>query len=120
MFHDSLFRNPLDQPTPIFNDVHLVISSGNKEKGSCISTVEEQSVEDISYISSLCQVDDLSFLADLQSSNLDNLSNDSEPRMQVDTLNNHHHNILFSINTYGREHISISSDIFSFSEGLDL
>jgi len=35
-------------------------------------------------------------------------------------LDNHHHGISLSINTYGGEYPSISDDIFSSSQGLDL
>lgn len=107
MFHDSLFRNLLDQPTPIFNDVQPIISSNSQGQGSCISHVEGQSVRDMFHLSPLFQNVDLILSSNHESSNLDNLSNDFEPQIQVETFVNHHHEIPVSINTYGGEYLSI-------------
>lgn len=61
--HDSLFHDPLDQSTSNSLGFQRVVSSSNREQGSFISCVEEKSVEDMSYLSSLFQDDNLTFLA---------------------------------------------------------
>lgn len=47
------------------------------------------------------------------------MSNNTKPHIQVDNLDNHHHDIPVSTNTYGGEYPSILGDIFSSFEGLD-
>jgi len=74
----------------------------------------------MSNFSSLFQDENLSFLAYLQYFNLDIPSNDSEPHIQVENLDNHHRDILIYINTYGGEYKSILDGVFSSSKGLDL
>lgn len=62
--HDSLFHDTLYPPTSTLNDIQPIVSCGNQEQGSCISRIEEQSVGDMSYLFSLFQDDNISFLVD--------------------------------------------------------
>jgi len=74
----------------------------------------------VSYLSPLFQDDNISYPTNLQSFNLHNLSNDSKPDIQVETLDIHHCDTPVSINTYGGECPIILDGIFSSSRGLDL
>lgn len=73
MFHDSLFRNLIDQLTSTHNDVPPIVSSGNQEWSGIISHVEEKSVEYVSYLSSLSQDDNLVYMVNLQPFNIGTL-----------------------------------------------
>lgn len=120
MFHDYLLCNLLNQPTSTSHDVQPVVLSGNQEQGSCISHVEEKHVQDMYYISSLFQDDNISFLANLWSYNHDNMSNKAKPHIQVETLHNLHHDIHVSINTFCGEYTSTLDDIWYYLEDMDL
>lgn len=120
IFPSSLFLCLLDQPTSTLNDVQLAVSSSNQEQGSCILHVEEQSVGDMSYLSSLFQDDNFASLDDHRSYSLENLSNYLKPCIQVETLGNHHLDIHVSIDTYGDQYPSTLDDTFASPQELDL
>jgi len=117
---DSSFLSPLDQRTLTLNYVQHVFTRNDQEQGSFISHVEGKSVEYMSYLSSLFQYDNLSFLVYHRSRNIDNLSNDSKPFIEVENLENHHIEIHVSTNTCGDECPRKLDDIFSSSKDLDL